>query len=72
MVDLLRLKNLEIQGASYSIEIERDGEKTSDSAGVFESIRVINQEIKEAMREEMKRRGLTDDDIRYVFHIDKD
>ena len=66
----MRLKNLEIQGASYSIEI--DGDKKSDLAGVFESIRVINQEIKDTMREEMKLRGLTDDDIRYVFHIDKD
>lgn len=72
MINLLRFRNLEIQRTSDLVEVDCDEEKTSDSAGVFESIRVINQEIKQEMKEEMKRRGLTDDDIRYVFKIDND
>jgi hypothetical protein len=72
LINLLRFRNLEIQRTSDLVEVDCDEEKTSDSAGVFESIRVINQAIKQEMKEEMKRRGLTDDDIRYVFKIDND
>jgi hypothetical protein len=72
LINLLRFRNLEIQRTSDLVEVDCDEEKTSDSAGVFESIRVINQAIKQEMKEEMKRLGLTDDDIRYVFKIDND
>ena len=64
----LRLKNLEEQQATEPIETDRDAAKASESAGVFESIRYINQEIKQAMTDEMKRRGLTNKDIRHVLH----
>ena len=59
---------MEDQRASEPVEDDRDVAKASESAGVFESIRSNNQEIKQAMTEEMKRRGLTDEDIRHVFH----
>ena len=71
MINLLRLKNLEDQRSSEPIEVDGDAGKISESAGVFESIQVINQEIKQSMAYEMKRLGLNDDEIRYVFHIDK-
>ena len=68
MINWLRLKNLDEQRSSETIEVDRDAAKISASAGVFENILSINQEIKQAMTDEMKRRGLTDDDIRHVFH----
>jgi len=68
LINLLRLKNLEEQRAAEPVEGDRDVAKASESAGVFESIRSINQEIKQSMTDEMKRRGLTDEDIRHVFH----
>jgi hypothetical protein len=68
LINLLRLKNLEEQRVSEPVEVDRDAAKASESAGVFESIRSINQEIKQTMADEMKRLGLTDEDIRHVFH----
>jgi len=68
LINLLRLKNLEDQRASEPVEVNRDAAKASESAGVFKSIRSINQEIKQSMTDEMKRQGLTDEDIRHVFH----
>lgn len=44
----------------------------SDSAGIFESIQGVNNEMKQTMKEEMKRRGLADRDIRYIFRMDDD
>jgi hypothetical protein len=72
LINLLSSKNLEIQLSLDLIKVEDNVVKAADSAGVFESIRGVNQEVKQAMREELKRRGLTEDEIRYVFHIDKD
>ncbi len=68
MINLLRLKYLEEQRSAEPVEVERDVAKSSESGGVFESIRSINQEIKQSMADEMKRLGLTDEDIRHVFH----
>ena len=70
MIKSLRVENMEIQRPSDPVEVVGETGKKSDSACVFESIRSVNQEIKNAMVEEMKHRGLTDDDIRHVFHID--
>lgn len=63
---------MEVQRSSDSIKIVGETGKTSDSACVFESIRSVNQETKNAMVAELKRLGMTDDDVRYVFHIDND
>ncbi len=68
MINLHRLKNLENQRVSVPVETDRDAAKTSESADVFENIRSINQEIKQSITNEMKLQGLTDEDIRRVFH----
>ena len=72
MVNLQRVKNLEIQRPLELVVTECDAGKASESADVFENIRRMNQKVKQAMKEEMKHRGLSDDDIRHVLHIDND
>ncbi len=72
MVNLHRVKGLEIQRASEPVEIERKTGQASESAGVYDSIAGTNQAFKQAMKDEMVRRGLTEDDIRHVLHIDND
>lgn len=69
MVNLLRLKELEIQRSSDPVEIERKTGQASESASVYDSIVGENQAFKQAMKDEMVRRGLTEDDIRHVLHI---
>lgn len=69
MVNSLRLKGLEIQRSSDPVEIERKTGQASESAGVYDSIVRENQVFKQAMKDEMERRGLTEDDIRHVFSI---
>jgi len=68
----MRLNNLEIHRSADMVEGEAKVGRTSESAIVFESIQGVNELIKQAMKQEMKCRGLSDDDIRYVFHMDHD
>lgn len=68
MGNLLSSKNMEIQLSLDLIKVEDNAEQVSNSASIFKSIRTINQEIKQAMTDEMKRQGLTDEDVRHVFH----
>ncbi len=70
MVNLLSSKNIEIQLSLDLIKVEDNDGKESNSASIFKSIRGINHEIKQEMKEEMKSRGLSDDEIRHVFHMD--
>ena len=72
MVNLLSSKNLQIQLSLDLIKVEDNDGKETNSADIFKSIRSINQEIKQEMTDEMKRRGLSDDEIRHVFHMDCD
>lgn len=69
MDNLPRLKHLEIKRPVDSVEIDFNNSQTSGSSGIFKSIRSANQEVKKAMTDEMRQRGLTDDEIRHVFHI---
>ena len=68
MGNLMSSKHVEIQLSLDLIKVEDNTEHSTNSADIFKSIRSINQEIKQAMTDEMKRRGLTDEDIRHIFH----
>ena len=67
----MQLRFSEIHRSADTVKVEANTDQKSDSA-VFKSIQNENQVIKRDMITNMKRQGLTDDEIRHVFHMDND